>query len=43
MSLFPIIAYPLDVIKTNRIVGVQQAASVEASESLSRDLVKVFN
>ena len=41
MSAFPLIAYPLDVIKTNRIVGTQAAENL-VSESLSRDLVQMM-
>ena len=40
MSFFPVIAYPLEVVKTNRIVGMQNAA-LQSTEELSRDLLKL--
>ena len=40
MSVFPLIAYPLEVVKTNRIVQMQ-SQSINATEELSRDLLKL--
>ena len=40
MSFFPLIAYPLEVVKTNRIVAMQNA-TLESTEELSRDLLKL--
>ena len=38
MSVFPLIAYPLEVVKTNRIVQMQNAS---VTEELSRDMLKL--
>ena len=40
MSAYPLIAYPLEVVKTNRIIGMQ-TATLESTEELSRDLLKL--
>jgi len=40
MSFFPVLAYPLEVVKVNRIVGMQNAA-LQSTEELSRDLLKL--